>query len=420
MNFKVAIVGRPNVGKSTLFNRLLGVKKAFTDKTPGTTRDRNYGEAQWDGVSFSLIDTGGISDDEKDLSLKIKKQIDFAIIEAELVLFLLDGKDGILPQDLDILKLLRKKNKKFLVVINKIDKTPYNQEDLSYFYKLGAPFVPISAISGININTLLDEIIGEIRNVKYEIKDEKEKIKIAILGRPNVGKSSILNRILKKERAIVDVAPGTTRDAVSDSFIFRESNFLIIDTPGIRRKVNTKLEAGLVASAKRNIENVDIVLFVTDAIDGIVSQEKRILNEIDGKYVPFIIVINKYDLVDTKMADYKNYIKNTLPFLDEPYILFTSALTGMGIKGLLKEIHGISKSLMPSIKTSELNRVVAEFNRGSFKVYYATQTSQKPPTFTLWVNDPDFISNDWMKFIRRRLRKKLDISIPIRILLRKS
>ncbi|MEW6680167.1 MAG: ribosome biogenesis GTPase Der [bacterium] len=422
--FKVAIVGRPNVGKSTLFNRLIGKKRAFVDKAPGITRDRNYASVIWGKFSFTLIDTGGISDEETDLAEKIKEQVNFAIKEADVILFLLDGKEGILSGDIGILNSLRKRGKDILLVVNKMDKTPYKQEDLADFYKLGFSLIPISSIQGININTLLEEIERRNQGVNgiREKKPEERKIKIAIIGRPNVGKSSLLNLITKKQRAIVSSTPGTTRDSIVEDFIFKEEEFTLIDTAGIRKKIESKIEAGYVASAKRSIKSADIVWLIIDGSEGIVLQEKRLVEEIENSLVPYIIVVNKYDLINYKKPDYKNYLLKSLPFLDNPNIAFISCLTKMGIKTLLNETYKLKGFLNLSVKTSTLNKALVSFSKDARfpKIYYATQTGFNPPTFTLFVNNPLLFKDTWLKSIKKGLRKNLNLPLPIKIILKKA
>lgn len=416
----VAIIGRPNVGKSTLFNRLIGRKGAFVDKIAGITRDRNYGRVEDGRFSFDLIDTGGMSFEKTDIQELIKRQVDFAIKEAGLILFLIDGKEGILPSDIKILNSLRKREKDFLLVVNKMDKRPYKEEEMAHFYKISPSFIPISSSHGINMPKLLDEIRKRLK--KEEKDEEKHGIPIAIIGRPNVGKSSILNAIVRKERAIVSSIPGTTRDPVVEGFVFKEKEFTLVDTAGIRKKIETKIEAGYVASAIRNIKNADIVWLIIDAGEGIVAQEKRLIERIEGFFIPYIIVVNKFDIVNMNKMDYKRRILESLPFLDKANILIASAITGLGIKTLLNETHSLSESLNIPIKTSILNKVIARFSTSPRfpKIYYATQTASKPPTFTLFVNNPMLSNEDWLKRIKKALRKGLDISVPIKILLKKS
>ncbi|MEW6482484.1 MAG: ribosome biogenesis GTPase Der [bacterium] len=419
--FKVCIVGRPNVGKSTLFNRLVGKKKAFVDKEPGITRDRNYGEVIWGKSSFTLIDTGGIADEKTDIAEKIREQVDFAIKEADFCLFLLDGKEGILPSDIEILNSLRKREKEPLLVVNKMDKTPYKESDLADFYKLGLSLIPISSEHGINVDELLDEIINRQQTIDNSLQTtEVEGINIAIIGRPNVGKSSLLNLITKKQRAIVLPIPGTTRDSIDEAFTFKDRKFTLVDTAGIRKKISSRIEAGYVASAKRCIKKANIVWLLIDGVEGLTSQEKRLIEEIEREFVPYLILVNKWDLVKGDKNDYRAYILQSLPFLDSPNILFTSCITRVGIKTLLNETYRLSESLNLSVKTSLLNKAISQFKEERPKIYYATQTSLSPPTFTLFVNNPSFSNEIWIKRIKRFLRKKLNISIPINLLIKKA
>lgn len=425
---KVALLGRPNIGKSTLFNRLLSGKHAFVDKEAGTTRDRNYAETQWDGKAFTLIDTGGIRIREAGLAERIRIQSEIALSEADFIILLLDGKTGLMPEDLEVLRLIRKKNKPFCIAVNKKDNLPYNPADLSDFSKLGCDTIPISAIVGININTLLDEVVKNLPETSPE--KEEELTRIAIIGRPNVGKSSILNRILEKERSLVDEVAGTTRDTVSERFIFKDKTLLFLDTAGIRKKITSKLEAACIAGAERSISGADICWLLIDAQEGIGLVDKRLVKSTEDKGSALILVVNKWDLSQNPKIDYQRWVESHLPFVSSLPIVFTSTITGEGIKNLLKETEKLSVLYSMNIKTNPLNRLLTSiidkgpastFRGRSLKLYYATQTGSSPPAFTLWVNSPSLATSNWLKYIKKALVAKLGLlSVPIRIYLKEA
>lgn len=426
--FKVALLGRPNVGKSTLFNRLLSGKHAFIDKEAGTTRDRNYAEVEWDGKTFTLIDTGGIRIRTSGLAEKIRIQAEIALIEADFIILLLDGKTGLMSEDLEVLRLIRKKDKPFCIVVNKKDNLPYKPEDLSDFLRLGYETIPISATAGINIDTLLDEIIKRFPETAR--KEEEELTKIAIIGRPNVGKSSILNRVLEKERSLVDGLAGTTRDTVSERFAYHDKTLLFLDTAGIRKKVSSQLEAACVRGAERSISRADICWLLIDAEEGIGRVDKRLVNSALDTGSAIILVVNKWDLSQHREVDYQRWIESNLPFISHLPIVFTSTLTGEGIKTLLRETEKLGILYSINVQTALLNRLMAgiidrgpasTFKGRSLKLYYATQTGSKPPAFTLWVNSPSLATSNWLTYIKKALSAKLNLlSVPIKFYLKEA
>jgi GTP-binding protein len=425
---KVALLGRPNVGKSTLFNRLLSGKYAFIDKEEGTTRDRNYAEMEWDGKTFTLIDTGGIRIRTSGLAEKIRIQAEIALIEADFIILLLDGKTGLMPEDLEVLRLIRKKDKPFCIVINKKDNLPYKPEDLSDFSKLGCDAIPISATAGINIDTLLDEIIKHFPEAAR--KEEERLTKIAIIGRPNTGKSSILNRILGKERSLVDSLVGTTRDTVSERFVYRDKTLLFLDTAGIRKKVSSQLEAACVGGAERSIQKADICWLIIDAEEGIGRVDKRLVNSVLDTGSAIILVVNKWDLSQNPKIDYQRWIESYLPFVSHLPIVFTSTVSGEGIKALLNETEKLGMLYSINVQTALLNKLLAgiidrgpasTFRGRTLKLYYATQTGLKPPAFTLWVNNPSLATSNWIAYIKKALSVKLNLlSVPIKFYLKEA
>jgi len=429
----IAIVGRPNVGKSTLFNRIIGSKKAIVDATPGVTRDKNYAEASWQGTIFKLIDTGGIGYPlEGKLLTLIKNQVESAISEADLILFLCDGKEGLTWQDIDVGRLLIKTQKKTLLVINKIDNV-FEESALADFYRLGlGDPVPISALHGKNINTLLDKVLTYI--LPYQVEEERIlPISVAIVGKPNVGKSSILNAILGQERVIVDDVPGTTRDAIDTLFKKGNTEFLFIDTAGIRKrsKVKKAVEYYSVVRAIESIKRASVVLLIIDAIEGMSAQDKKIAVYMEEAGSAGIIVINKWDLVKDKnrqtREEYKKYIQKKIPYMKYLPTIFTSAITKEGLSKLLRLIEQVHQEHKKWVSTSTLNRIInlAYSKRNppaikgkNLKIYYATQIKTAPPSFLLFVNNPELISTSYMKYLQNQIRRELNfraISIQIKI-----
>ncbi|MFH1563455.1 MAG: ribosome biogenesis GTPase Der [Nitrospirota bacterium] len=450
----VAIVGRPNVGKSTLFNRLTLSRKAIVDATPGVTRDRNYGDVSWAGNKFILIDTGGIGYplEEKMLDL-IKKQAEAAVSEADLVIFLCDGKQGLLWEDREVARLLLKAQKNTLLVVNKTDNLAGQEAciveaSLSDFYKLGmGEPIPISAVHGLNVDTLLDKILTLISLYQPEeriLSQEITPIPVAIVGKPNVGKSSILNAILGQERVIVDDVPGTTRDAIDTLFEKGSTQFLFIDTAGIRKKnkVTESLEYYSVLRAIKSIERASVVLLVIDAIEKISTQDKKIVAYMEKTGCAGIIIVNKWDLVTAKkhqerlaslkpallMDEYKDYIQDKIPYISYFPTIFTSCLTKEGLGRLLSLIEKVSKEHKKWVSTSTLNEAIKlvyskrnppNLKGKGLKIYYATQVKTSPPTFLLFVNHPAAMTTSYMKYLQNRIRIELGLSAtPIQIRVR--
>lgn len=431
----VAIVGRSNVGKSTLFNRLIGSKKAIVDSTPGVTRDKNYGEASWEGIKFKLIDTGGIGYPlEGRLLALIKTQIESAISEADLILFLCDGKEGLTWQDTDASQLLLKTQKNTLLVINKIDNV-FREEAVADFYRLGlGDPIPISATHGKNIDTLLDKIITYLS--PYQIEEEQMlPISVAIVGKPNVGKSSILNAILGQERVIVDDVPGTTRDAIDTLFKKGDSQFLFIDTAGIRKKskVQEALEYYSVIRAIESIKRASVVLLIIDSTEGVSTQDKKIAEQMELAGCAGIIVINKWDLAKDKnrqtREEYKKYVQQKIPYLKYLPAMFTSTITKEGIGKLLRLIEQVYHEHKKWVTTSTLNNIVnlvyskrkpPTIKGKSFKIYYGTQVKTSPPTFLLFVNNPKLILPSYLKYLQNQIKKELGLRMtPIQIKIKK-
>ncbi len=428
----VLIVGRQNVGKSSLFNRLIKNRKAIIDSTPGVTRDLIYGELEWKGVSFRLIDSGGISDEKDETNVRVQKKVMEAQFDADLVLFVVEaGRE--LPIEREYIDIIRKKNKKALMAMNKSD-TPDKDELINEFfgYGLGEP-IPVSASHNRNIELLKDKIVEEIKKIKTEGSCEtmrKPDIKLAIIGKPNVGKSSLLNRIVQKERSIVSSIPGTTRDVVDDKFYFQDRLFLILDTAGIRRKskVHEDLEYYSVKRALNSIEEADVVFLVIDSLEEISEQDKKIADQIVKNSRGLIVVLNKWDLMkgqDVSFREKEDRLLFKFPVLKYAPIIPVSAVTGEGIEKLLKTSVRIYRELFRRIETHEINDFIQEVlkeyspssRKGILKIYYGTQTSIKPVEFVFFINKKDLLSNNYRQYIINKLRDKFGYAgIPIRVL----
>ena len=429
----VAIVGRPNVGKSTLFNRLVGKRLAITHEVPGTTRDRLYAEAEWGGVSFILVDTGGldlVSSD--DLMAQVRAQAQAAIAEADVILFLVDVKDGLTAGDEEVAQVLRRTAKPVLLVVNKADNRALREAAVE-FYALGlGELYPISALHGTGTGDLLDQVVGAFP-VEAE-GEELEAVKIAIVGRPNVGKSSLLNKILGQERAIVHETPGTTRDAIDTQMEWEGKPLVLIDTAGIRRKgrIQRGVEKYSVLRALRAINRADVVLLLIDAVEGATAQDAHIAGYILEEAKSVVVVVNKWDLVEKDtytMQIYLEHVYTVLRFLDYVPVLFVSALTGQRVDQVLPTALRVQEARLIRIPTAELNRILQEAvarhappsKAGKrLKFYYATQAAVDPPTFVFFVNDPRLVHFSYQRYRVNRLREHYGfLGTPLRLSFRK-
>lgn len=422
----VSIVGRTNVGKSTLFNRLIGRRKSIVVEINGTTRDRIEENVKIYGSEFKLVDMGGIKNDVD----KLDRQIYGEIKRADLILFVVDGKDGVLPYDKEVSFLLQREKKKVILVVNKIDNDKL-EEKIIEFYELGFEPISCSAISGRNIGDLLEEIIKNLPKTEERQEVKKENIKVAIVGKPNVGKSSILNAILKENRVLVDEKPGTTRDAIDVNFSFNKYNFIFIDTAGLRKrkKIKDEIEYYSIKRALRAIDSSDVVLLIVDATDGVKNQEKKIAEYIMKKYKAIIIIVNKWDLLleNLKISkkEYVNLIKNKLKFLNFAPILFTSCKTSEGIDKILNLVISTYSQYKKRIETSILNNVInnaiKQHQISLLKIYYITQVKVKPPTFILFVNNPKNLHFSYKRYLENNIRKKFGFSgTPLKMILRRK
>ncbi|MDY0200685.1 MAG: ribosome biogenesis GTPase Der [Bacteroidales bacterium] len=431
----VAIVGRPNVGKSTLFNRLIGQRRAIVDEVSGVTRDRIYGKSDWNGIEFSVIDTGGwIVNSDDIFEGEIRKQVKLAIEEADVVLFLVDVTIGITDMDTEVANLLRRSDKKVLLVANKVDNFQ-RQADSYEFYTLGLgdPWT-VSAISGSGTGDLLDEVVKSFAKEEIE-EDEPEIPRISIVGKPNVGKSSLINALVGEERNIVTPIAGTTRDSIHSRYNKFGHDFIIIDTAGLRKKnkVTEDLEFYSVLRSVRTIENSDVCILMIDATQGVEAQDLHIFNLIQRNRKGAVLVVNKWDLVEKtakSTAEFTQAIKERIaPFTDIP-IIFTSAITKQRILKVLEEAMDVYHNRKQRIATSTLNEFTQEavdaypppaYKGKLIKIKYATQLPTYAPSFAFFCNLPQYIKDPYKRYIENKLREQFNFTgVPIQIFFRKK
>ncbi len=431
----VVIVGRPNVGKSTLFNRLIQKKQAIVDNESGVTRDRHYARTDWNGIKFSLVDTGGYTQNSDDTFEKeIKRHVNSAIAESSLILFLVDVQTAITDLDHFISKMLKKVSKKVILVVNKVD-DGLHLADASIFYKLGfGDYFPISSISGSGTGDLLDEMVTHLDNHE-EDEDNNTLPRISVSGRPNVGKSSLINALLGEEQNIVTNIAGTTRDAIDSRFNKFGHDLNIVDTAGIRKKnkVNEDIEYYSVLRAIRSIENSDVVLLLIDATRGFEAQDQKIFDLIQKNNKGVVLIVNKWDLVDkskNNTKDYSEVIKEKIaPFVDVN-ILFISVTEKQRILKVIEEAMAVYKRINFRISTGELNRYLLDVIsstpppsvKGKYvKIKYITQLPSKKPTFVFFCNLPQYVKESYKRFLENRIRSKYHFTgVPIQLFFRKK
>lgn len=416
----VAIVGRPNVGKSTLFNNLVGDRVAIVDDMPGVTRDRLYKETEWNGTEFVIVDTGGLEPRNNDFMMtKIKEQAEVAMNEADVILFVVDGKAGVNPLDEEIAYILRKKQKPIILCVNKIDNFVEQQDDVYDFWGLGFEnLVPISGGHKVNLGDLLDLVTEMIEKIELP-EEEEDTLKLAIIGKPNAGKSSLVNRLSGEERTIVSDIAGTTRDAIDTVVQYNDKKYMIIDTAGIRRKskVEESLEYYSVLRAIKTIKRADVCILMLDGKEGLTEQDKRIAGIAAEELKPIVVVVNKWDLVDKNkvtMKSMREELYAELPFLSYAPIEFVSALTGQRTTKILEISDTIYEEYTKRISTGLLNTVLKEAvlmnnpptRKGRVvKINYATQVSVAPPRFVLFCNYPELIHFSYARYIENKFRE---------------
>ena len=430
----LAIVGRPNVGKSTLFNTLAGEKISIVEDHPGVTRDRIYADVTWLNHSFSMIDTGGIEMDTKDKMLKhMREQADIAIETADVILFLVDVKQGLVDADFKVADMLRRSGKPVVLVVNKVDNFEKYMPDVYEFYNLGIgdPH-PVSAASKLGIGDMLDAVLEQIDMEKLE-EEEDERPKVAIVGKPNAGKSSLINNLLGENRVIVSDVAGTTRDAIDTEISYKDTEYVFIDTAGLRRKSKIKenIERYSIIRTVAAIERSDVVILMIDAVEGVTEQDAKIAGIAHDRGRGLIIAVNKWDAVEKDNSTVKEYtkkIRDVLSFVPYAEIIFISALTGQRTKKIFDLLETVIQNHAMRIQTGVLNEILMEAvalqqppsDKGKrLKLFYMTQVSTKPPTFVLFVNKKELMHFSYQRYIENRIRYTFGFAgTPIRIFIR--
>ncbi|MCD5415341.1 MAG: ribosome biogenesis GTPase Der [Clostridiales bacterium] len=431
----VAVVGRPNVGKSTFFNRIAGKRISIVEDTPGVTRDRIYTEVEWLNHIFILIDTGGIEPMSEDkILVQIRLQAEIAIETADVIVFMVDGRDGLTSTDREVATMLRKSKKPVLLVVNKVD-TKESSEFYYDFYELamGDP-IEISSALALNLGDLLDSIVDYFPEEQTTGLDD-ETIKVAIIGKPNVGKSSIVNKILGENRVIVSDVAGTTRDAIDTPFTDGEDEYILIDTAGLRRrcKIKENIEKYSTIRSITAIERADVCLLIIDATEGVTEQDKRIAGYSHENGKAIVIVVNKWDLIkkDTKtMKEFTKNFRNDLAYLEYAPLIFISALTGQRMNKLLEITKFVANQNSMRVATGTLNEVIGEAtllnqppsDKGKrLRIYYTTQVSVKPPTFILFINDKKLMHFSYQRYLENKIRENFGFEgTPLRFILREK
>lgn len=418
----LAIIGRPNVGKSTFFNKIIGERRAIVEDTPGVTRDRIYAETEWNGKPFAIIDTGGIEPNSEDPILsQMREQTVMAMEMSDVILFMVDGKDGITTADSEVASMLRRTGKPVILVVNKVDNMRKGSDNLYDFYELGLGNpVPISSVNMLNFGDLLDDIVSSFPDDEYD--DNESEIKIAIIGKPNVGKSSLVNELTNKTRVIVSNIAGTTRDSIDMPFEYKDSRYTLIDTAGIRRKskVSENIEKYSVIRAISAIERCDICVLMIDAESGITEQDKKIAGVAHEAGKGLLIVVNKWDLIQKEtntMRDYEKIIRSGLLFASYAPVLFISVLKRRKIYDVIEIAKKIQENRTRRISTGRLNNVIEDAimmkqppsDKGNrLKIYYTSQIGTMPPLFSFNINSRDLAHFSYMRYLENKIREAFD------------
>lgn len=430
----VAVVGRPNVGKSTLFNALCGERISIVKDTPGITRDRIYADVNWLDKNFTLIDTGGIEPDSKDVILsQMREQAQIAIDTADVIMFMVDVKQGLVDADSKVADMLRRSKKPVVLVVNKVDDYKKYMNDVFEFYNLGIgePF-PVSAANLQGLGDMLDEVISHFKSGEGE-EEEDERPRIAIVGKPNVGKSSLVNKLIGENRVIVSDIAGTTRDAVDTPVLHNGKEYVFIDTAGLRRKKNVKedLEKYMVVRTISAVERSDVVIIMIDAVEGVTEQDAKIAGVAHDAGKGVIIAVNKWDAIeknDKTIYEFEKKVRNTLSFMPYAEMIFISALTGQRIGKLYDIIDAVVENHAMRIQTGVLNEIMSEAvalnqppsDKGKrLKLFYMTQVSVKPPTFVIFVNDKELMHFSYTRYIENQIREAfLFKGTPLKFIIR--
>ena len=430
----VAVVGRPNVGKSTLFNCLAGERISIVKDTPGVTRDRIYADVTWLDKSFTLIDTGGIEPDSKDIILsQMREQAQIAIDTADVIIFLVDVKQGLVDADLNVANMLRKSKKPVVLVVNKVDSFEKSGNDVYEFYNLGIgePF-PISSVNRLGLGEMLDEVISHFDDTLYTEEDD-DRPKVAIVGKPNVGKSSIINKLIGENRVIVSDIAGTTRDAVDTQVKYNGKEYVLIDTAGLRKKskINDELEHFMIVRTVAAVERCDVCVLVIDATEGITAQDAKIAGIAHERGKAMIIAVNKWDVIekDNKTTnEFTKEIRTVLSYMPYAEILFVSAETGQRLPKLFETIDAVMENHAMRVQTGVLNEIMVEAvamqqpptDKGKrLKLFYITQVAVKPPTFVIFVNDKELMHFSYTRYIENKIRDTFGFrGTPLKFIIR--
>ena len=418
MSLTVAIVGRPNVGKSTLFNQLAGENISIVDDQPGVTRDRIYARAEWLDKSYTLIDTGGIEPSSNDVILsQMRSQAEIAVETSDVIIFLVDRKQGLQDADFEVADILRRSGKPIVLCVNKVDNLKTQQNDVYEFYNLGlGDPVPVSAISKQGFGDLLDEVFSYAKET--DVSEEDTRPRIAVIGKPNVGKSSLVNKLAREDRVIVSDIPGTTRDAVDTVIRFKDREYVFIDTAGLRRKsrIHEDIEHYSIIRAVAAVEKADVVLVVVDASEGVTEQDAKIAGIAHERGKGIIVVVNKWDLVekdDKTIYRFTEDIEKVLSFMTYAEVMFISVKTGQRVSRLFTMIDAVISNQNLRIQTGVLNEIITQAtvetqppsNKGKrLKILYATQVSVAPPTFVIFVNDKELMHFSYVRYLENRIR----------------
>ena len=431
----VAVVGRPNVGKSTLFNALAGEKISIVKDTPGITRDRIYTDITWLDRTFTLIDTGGIEPDSNDIILsQMRAQAEIAMETADVIIFLVDVKQGLVDADSKVADMLRRSRKPVVLVVNKVDSFEKYMADVYEFYNLGIgdPH-PISAVNRLGLGDMLEEVVSHFEQESPEEEEEDERTRVAIVGKPNVGKSSIINKLLGENRLIVSDIAGTTRDAVDTELVYNGKEYIFIDTAGLRRKNKIKedLERYMIVRTVSAVERADVVVLVIDAVEGVTEQDAKIAGIAHDRGKAVIIAVNKWDAIekdDKTIYRFTEKVRDTLSYMPYAELLFISAKTGQRLPKLFETIDAVSENHAMRVSTGVLNEIMAEAvamqqppsDKGKrLRLYYITQVSVKPPTFVIFVNDKELMHFSYTRYIENQIRETFGFKgTPLRFIIR--
>lgn len=419
-SFQIAIIGRPNVGKSRLFNRLVGEDASIVHDTEGVTRDRLFGQLEWDGVSLTVVDTGGfVPGNQHDFVERVRKQVQLAIEQADAVLFVVDGREGILPVDREVAERLREVDTPVFLTVNKVDQSDLEQQLVAPFYELGLEPFPVSAEHGLGVESLLEEVVAALPTPDAEASTPEVDLTLAIVGKPNSGKSTLVNQLVREKRILTSPEPGTTRDSIDTFVEFGDQRVKLVDTAGLRKKnrISDEIEQYAVVQAINSIERADVAVLMIDATEGVTNQVKKIVGVVKNRSKGLILAVNKWDRLEKGPQTgqrYENYIRAEMPFADSYPIVFLSALTGQHVGRIVETAFEIKSQLKRRIQTSELNDFLEDaverhqppvYEGKRVKFFYGTQVAVEPPTFIFFCNYADGLKDSYRRYLKNQLRE---------------